>query len=471
METAIVGKLKVYTFAAHYDAIGDAVILSDGDIDLLTHMEAYCEREQLRYKRTCGGDSITLTDISNAQKAGKICDQWGVGTGWNESGLIGKLSAYGIHTISQLADFCRSGIEKPGINVYHYEIKGMDQFSPFVEVTPLKAVPEKWTKRSFAQALLSGQLYRGEISYHYTDDYGMDSALGFGSGRALNMPEFAKDAIGDWGSSTHCVTEKDGLAQPGTAVVRYSENIGSSKKFWFDVNCDIQQGKQRSEARELARTNYNQMLLTSCIHIDPEDIDPGKIYLANILEQDQNSKIYCSKTRSIQGYHLRDLLEDDPTTFHALSMAEYEIKNEKFYSLSSLYDTLSRITASDDRVIPVGNHEYLASGKAVLEMTAEGLFLPKVEMPQENIGSDFESVRSTLLRMAAGRGRYMITGASIDYQKALNKLDKEYQRALGKDSKIRSFADILADAKLRQATQKQGNTEYNLLNDGNFGRN
>ena len=69
---------KPNTFAAHYDSIGDARILTDANTSLLTYTEAYFEDLQCRYQRTYGGDCITMTDLSDAGKVGKTCRIWRV---------------------------------------------------------------------------------------------------------------------------------------------------------------------------------------------------------------------------------------------------------------------------------------------------------------------------------------------------------------------------------------------------------
>ena len=452
------------TFANSYDKIGDAAILKDAGTDLMEYMEAFCEKDQLYFHRTYGGDSISLYDIANAQKIGKTCDYWRLSTDWNASvALHTKLNQSGIDTIEKLSDFCRSGKTMDGISVSHYTEKGVEVFSPFVEVKPLKELPDKWTKRNFTQALMSGQLFRGEVAYRYTDDYAYDAAYNFGTGRGLHMPSFAKNEIGDWGSCTYCHNTGDGPDKNGAYPVSYSEHTNSCKRLWFDPNCDIAEGKRRAEAREAAIQNYNKMMESSCLDISPEDISPFKIYQVKELDMDGNTGIYSSKEIILQGERLRSRLDPDCRLMEALSVEELEIQPDLFYSVSNFHDRLPSYEPVDDRVIPVGNWEHIVTGKALLELTGEGAYFPNIHLARGEVGPDYETALDNLTKLASGARRYMMGGDKTDYKAAIERLNTEYQRAGGmiktpditanRNPASPSFSDLIASAQQRHAAQ------------------
>jgi len=449
------------TFAASYDKIGDTAILEDANICIGEHMAAFCEKEHLYYGRTYGCDSITLYDLSNAQKTGKNCDWWSIGTGYGGD-LLSSLQQAGIDSVAKLAECCRSGGSPDGISIYHHTIKAVDVFSPFVEVKPLKDVPDKWTKRNFEQALMSGQIFRGEVAYHYTDDYRMDAAINFGEGSGLNMPAFVSKVIGSWSKSTTCYGGKDGPDKNGAYQVHYSEYSNSGKTFWFDVNCDIAEGKRRAEAREAALQNYNKMLKDSCIKVDPAEISPDKVYEVQCLEKDLNTEVYSIVNKTLQGENLRDRLDPECSIMDVLSVKEMEIQPDLFYSVANFHDRLSNMYLDDKRIIPAGNFEHIVTGKALLEMTAEGHYFPCIRKATGEIGPSFETARTHLMKLETGAIRFMMGGDKTNYTEALSRLTSEYQRAGGvvKEPEAdrsepapprRSFQDLLNSAQERAA--------------------
>lgn len=456
-EQDIVTKPPPNTFAAHYDQIGDAIVLKDGDVSLGTYTEAFCEKENLYFRRTYGGDSMTVYDLSNAQKVGKVCDSWTIYGNWNDPvSLFSRLSREGIGTISQLSEACKAGNEMEGISFSLRSHKGLDVFSPFVEVKPLEKVPEKWTKRHFTQALMSGQLFRGEVSYHYTDDYAMDAANNFGTGRGFHMASFAQREVGDWGSCTNCYAD----AEPdknGVYKVHYSEHSNTSKTLWFDLNCDIAEGKKRAIKQEQARQNYNSMMKNSCISVDLSEISSDKIYEVEYLDMDQNTGLYSSTQDVLQGDCLQDRLDPDCPLIEVLSVKELEIQPELLYSVADFHNRLSGGDTNDDRIIPVGNWEHVVTGKALLELTAEGRYFPDIHLANGEVGPTYEVAMNNLQKLANGTRRYMMGGDKTDYHAAILQLQAEYVRAGGiisersvnADHTPRRLQDILEDIQHR----------------------
>lgn len=79
--------------------------------------------------------------------------------------------------------------------------RGVDVFSPFHKVKPLKDMPAKWTISHFIKGMLSGQIYDCTIRSIYTDDYAHDSDVNYHKGEAVDTLEFVQQLVempGGW---------------------------------------------------------------------------------------------------------------------------------------------------------------------------------------------------------------------------------------------------------------------------------
>ncbi len=460
------------TFAASYDKVGDAAILKSGDVGLLTYLEAFCEKEQLSYKRTRGGDSITLRDLSNAQKAGKICPVWRIYPALDADRsvmLTTLLERAGVDSITKLFDVCNGGHAIEDVVVNRSESKGVDLFSPFVEVKPLTELPEKWTKRNFTQALMSGQLFRAETAFHYTDDYAYDAAFDFRSGTGLDMPTFVSNEVGDWNKLTTCYNCKDGPDKTGAHTVNYSVHSNHCVTLWFDVNCDIAEGKRRAEQRETAVKNYNAMMESSCIDVAWDSISPEKVYQVESLDMNTNTGTYGTKQENLQGDVLRDRLDPDCPLMKVLSVKEMEIHPDVFYSVSNFHRRLSSHSEPDDRIIPLGNFQNIVSGKALLELTAEGRYFPHIADAEGSAEQVYEKTLQHLTKFANGTMYYGINADPTDYAESIQRVHAEYQRAGGLAQEIESPAKPLSLAdkiKAAQALQDEQASRQSLPTQG-----
>lgn len=434
------------TFAASYDHIGDAQILARAEGTLTGVREVFFQEEQLYFRRTFGGDTITLLDLKNAQKPGKTCSEWRINVDYFEkTSLSALLDREGVETVSQLLTLCKSGKVPAGLSIYEQTYKGVDVFSPFVEVKPLKKLPEKWTKRSFTQALMSGQLYHGEVDYRYTGDYAYDAAVGFRTGVALNMPSFAKNEIGDWSSCTNCYTAQEEPDMYGGSPIHYSEHTNSSKTLWFDVNCDIAEGKRRSEARAEDILCHNTRLEASCIHLSPAQIDQHKCYTLATLDTRTNTGRHRAKEEIIQGHALLDRIGPEGYCPHILKAEELSIAQDRFYVIADFFHR--RDHAPDDpRVVNCGNWKQIVSGKALLELTAEGMRLPVI-LADDPEYRTYDSARRQLMLQVTGRSRFFGTKPE-DFFLSLARLQSEFKRA-----SFRKLDDLICKADTQKSVQ------------------
>lgn len=439
--------VKPNTFASSYDHIGDAQILACAEGTLTGIREAFFQEEQLYFRRTFGGDTITLLDLRNAQKTGERCQEWRISPDYFEkASLSALLDREGVETVSQLLAFCKSGKVSDGLSIYEREYKGVDVFSPFVEVKPLKSLPEKWTKRNFTQALMSGQLYHGEVDFRYTDDYAYDAAVGFRSGVRLDMPSFAKNEIGDWSSCTSCYTSEEGKDAYGGSPIHYSEHINSSKTLWFDVTCDIAEGKRRAEGRAADIHRHNTSLEEKCIQLSPAQINPNKCYTLATLDTHTNNSMHCVKEEILQGHVLRDRIGLEGCDMHILKAEELAITQDRFYVIADFFHR--RDHAPDDpRIIHCGNWKQIVSGKALLELTAEGLSLPVI-LADDPEYRTYDSARKQLMAQASGCSRFLGC-KSEDFFLSLARLGNEYKRA-----SFRNLEDMIRSASAPQPGQR-----------------
>lgn len=426
------------TFAAHYDAIGDAKILSDSYIGLLDEREAYFSDINCYYRRNYSGDCITVTDLENAGKTGKSCKTWRIYPEFPSKDVTRDLmNEEGITSCKALIQALKDGAGLEHVRVRPDEDKAVDVFSPFLEVKPLKELPEKWTKRNFAQALMSGQLFRGEVSYHYTDDYAMDAAYNFSEGVGLHMPSFARRTLEDWGSLDHAYTADRTPCRDGSYVVSYSEHSNSGKTLWFDVNCDIAEGKRRAEERRVGLERYNKMMKDSCITVKAEQFDPEKLYIVQQLTQNGNTGRYEAKQENMSGHRLRGRIEDG-FLWDVLSVREMELQPDQIYELSNFHDRPDPELLKDERVIDCGNWKSIVTGKALQELITEKKVLPRISLCRNEYGPDFKKAEATLQQFATGRSAFFGCNAT-DYSASLERLRSEYARATGKGQSLDSL--------------------------------
>lgn len=435
------------TFAASYDSIGDAKILDSADVEILSLYEAYFRDENVRFRRTYSGDCIVVSDLKDAGRAGKTCSIWRLNPAeWNGNVTMSLHNEEGIRTCEELIDALRSGREMSSLKIYASEEKGVEVFSPFVETKPLQNIPERWNKRNFTNAFLAGQIFQGRVDQRLTDDYAMDAARNFMEGVPINIPSAARSMVEDWSSLAYVRTGQE--VKPGIVELSYYDGYSTSKTFLLDLNCNIREGKRREEERAEGIRGYNQMLERSCINVKQSDIDPGRIYTITTLDKCTNSGVYNAKEETLQGHVLRERLDPDRLYMDILRVQEMTIEPSKLYMVADFFRRREYVDP-DDRIADCGNYRQIVTGKALLELTAEEVYLPLI---QEADGEfrDMEAARETLGALISGTSRFMQTGlATSGYQASLDKLEKEFARATDAPIKKPGIDQIIAGARAR----------------------
>lgn len=427
------------TFANSFEYIGDDLIANDSNISVFSSEATgfYFKDLNIHFKRYRGTDQIHITELENANKKGKECFKWSL----SSEDMYFQLTDLGIESVKELYTTLKEGGDLGHINIYTGKEKGVEVFSPFVEVKPLDKVPEKWTKTTFIHALQSGQIFTGEINSRYTDDYRDDYASDYSKGVRLDMSCAAKKEMADWGSFT---SARSGQMTPDGVIPVTLYDSGTTKTYYFDINCDIAKGKQRREEVDNARERYNSMMEASCMRITEDEVDINGIYAVKSLKMNYNTDVYSTKEEVLQGHTIISRMYDE--TYPALKFEPFQIENLKFYSISNFYDRADVLLERDERLIPLGNYEYLVSGKALKEMTEERLDFPCIRIGPHD--GDYSKIYSDISNRIKTNSNFT-HGDVANYSTTLEKLESEYLRA-GK-GRTSSLSDLIKNAKAGQS--------------------
>lgn len=447
------------TFAANYERVGDIQILDSSDISFFDFRAAYFKDLNLFVERTGCGDCLTILSLDNAGKTGKVCQEWKLSVkDWPRDDVCTKLNnEHDFHTVKELWEKCLGDqdtrvtfmLDTEDIRVSNYQRKGSNVFSPFIETKPLTAVPEKWTKKNFTQGLMSGQIYCGEVRNHQTDDYAFDAANGFLSGVRLDMPNAARDAVEGW-STLSSVSTSGAPDEKGVYMLDFSDGAHTYKNMWLDLNCDIAEGKRREEARAAGIRQFNDMMKSSCIQVDAQSIDPGKVYLVHTLETNSNTGIMAATPENIQGHLLRSRIEDGYMG-DILSVQEMDIQPDKLYQITNPFHRPTESLEGDERVICCGNWQSYVTGKALLELTAEGVYVPMLHEARDDFKT-FERAQETLEKFIRGESWYSVSNLKPgEYSLALSRLMDEKNRV--ESAPKRSLDSMLRSAESRNTVQ------------------
>ena len=278
----------------------------------------------------------------------------------------------------------------------------------------------------------------------------MDAANNFGTGTPLSIPAAARRAVEDWSSLDYVYADKE-PSKDGTIRLNFS-SVNTMKTFLFDMNCDIREGKRREDERQAGVKSYNDMLKSSCIQLKPEQIDPSKVYVLQTLDTGTNSGVHAVKSETIQGYVLQDRL--DPPYMDVVSLNEFDIQPDKVYAVSNFYDRLPPGRDEDSRVIHCGNWKEVVTGKALMELTAEGVYFPRIAEEKE-YGPTCEKAITSLQRFESGQLRWGVGQKGINYTREINKLKAEMARVQGRKP---ALSDLISSASNR-TTQSRGESQ------------
>jgi hypothetical protein len=161
--------------------------------DLFDRHEQYVKPVKVMLK--VYDDSMIIIDLANALKVGKKCTRYVIRM---EDSFTNKFAHDFFNwlddwSINEFIDSLLKNGTFRGITVIKTELKGINVFSPFAEIKPIR-VPEKWTLPHVWKAILAGQIKSAYKESQYTDDYALDAAMNFWQGK-INPVELAQKLI------------------------------------------------------------------------------------------------------------------------------------------------------------------------------------------------------------------------------------------------------------------------------------
>ena len=137
-----------------------------------------------------------------------------------------------------------------------------------------------------------------------------------------------------------------------------------------------------------------------------------------------------------------------------VSLNEFDIQPDKVYAVSNFYDRLPPGRDEDSRVIHCGNWKEVVTGKALMELTAEGVYFPRIAEEKE-YGPTCEKAITSLQRFESGQLRWGVGQKGINYTREINKLKAEMARVQGRKP---ALSDLISSASNR-TTQSRGESQ------------
>lgn len=161
-------------------------------------------------------DSLYVTDLTNALKRGKSCDQFVISM--NDFDKNRSFISQFENWLDEwpLTEFIQrlfvDYTDFRGIRVTLRILDSIRVFSPFTKIKSIKT-PEKWTLAHTWKAILAGQITKAEVNWKYTDDYERDADTNFGKGE-IEPVVLAKKIIespSGWWVKDEGKTDKEGI--------------------------------------------------------------------------------------------------------------------------------------------------------------------------------------------------------------------------------------------------------------------
>ena len=437
---------KTNVFASFYDSVGGDQIYKNADVDIVDFRNnfhaAYFEKENAWVAIKNNDETIYVYELDGALENNSVCKKHCLSVeGYSvamesRSALLYLYNELNIRSVSDLIRAVKTeGYDFKNLRVSTRNEKGIEVFSPFKEVAPLKKLPEKWTKTQLIKAICSGQVYKAVMDYRYTDDYAFDAAYNFNRGKEQSLPWLAKEFVEHWDSKV----SEDRSKREGNKCVLNVSGYNESMSLYFDMDCDHKKGAEIRSQETVLLDQKNAEKEKNIISFPDAKIEPYKFYHVVYLVKDNNTNEYRNAEDMVQGANLIDY--DEPGKFHGhyektVDITEKEIVPDKFYKISDLYHKIP-FDLEDRRFVPMGNHTVLVSGQALLENAAEGVVIPFVT-EQVHCGNSFKSVKDELQRFVDGTMFWGIDVSKVDYKDSLVRVCEEEERI----AQIRHIGEI-----------------------------
>ena len=447
--------------ADFYDSVGSAGIYKDSTVagSLWSSVGSKGYYADINAYIWCNYNSAVVIELDNAMKRGKECKVYSIYSR-NQESYTYLVNDCKVKTPKDLYDLVRSGKELPGDGELNVRFnKGVEVFSPFVSVKPLAKLPEKWKKSDLAKAIMSGQVFSGVLNERLTDDYAYDAAWNFGSGCKIGLPMQAAELVE---GCRDCYIRTESVDENGVAKVHFSY-ANEYKTFYFDVNCDLAESIKRQEAAVQELEAHNLEIKGLVKKYSEADIDKSKVYVINKVVEDGNTKELSVKAEVVQGFVLAERLDYEEIT----GMHEAEFVPDKLYTVAGFFDRRD-FAEEDERIIDTGNWGQICSGKAVEELTREGVSL-HLNMHDYEHPTTFKAAKQDCMQFITGQHMFVF-GNSVDYTKSLAKLEAEEARLgiaqkASEKAERRSLADIMGFAEVKKEFEKNQNGSFEKYRD------
>lgn len=222
--------------------------------------------------RNCGH----ITDLTNALKVGKTCIQYVIFTETSESrddfksSFFNWLTDHSI-TLETFLEKLLAGEQFDGLQINTREQKGVNTFSPFAEIKPIKT-PAKWTIPHIWKAILAGQIVKGACDGYYTDDYARDAADNYRQG-PIDVKALAQKLI-ESPSGWWCSVDgsNKGIIQLSVNCHHFDTNT-----LWYYADPKKAKAAAEAEAKAKAQT-IKDTEQTQAPAVDPEPASKSQLF-------------------------------------------------------------------------------------------------------------------------------------------------------------------------------------------------
>jgi hypothetical protein len=409
-----------------YDKVGLTPIYKTSDIEILNNHGGYFFDEKAYIHSYT--DSYVMYDLTNALQTGKTCTRYSITKKvWNNHEPI-SLDVYNknkIRTFKELIQAVKADKELVDIKVQKSEKKGIETFSPFVQIKPIKR-PKKWTKAHVWKAILSGQIYKGEQNYYYTDDYAYDAAYNYKQGCSVDLIKLADELISSRSDGIR-IYENDKSIDDGIVSLSVCNYSFDGKTLYFDESCNHAEKERRNKAEAEQKQAHNDSMKAKVLDIKPSDIIPNSIYKITYLETDCNTGIINEKQKfQYSNCLFYDGDEDEPIEcrFDITELEYFEPDNHTLYTISDFYNRPYGDKYDDKRIINMGNWENVVTGYALKELLNEGKIFATIRKSNYTI----ESAKTECMNHIDGTKMWMFGVCNTDYKQSLFKLNAEELR-------------------------------------------
>jgi len=334
-----------------YDSVDGVSIFESADASIWEHHEGYFA--DINAFVSVKPQRIVIKDLRNALTPGRECERLVLEP---ENVYSSECLFSGLNTFHEVYDKFYVHGELPDCRAYRSQIRSMQTFTPFKLIRPIQP-PAKWTLPHVWKAILSGQVFDGQVDGRYTDDYAYDAAMNFRSGVKLHLPSFAQELI-ESPSGWHVTAsgQDDGIIS--LSVNCYSFHFNT---LLFDTKCDwpenIRRRQQRAEELQKHNAEMQARLLTR--EQVMEKASDGLLFDATVLRMNDNTGRYETHSELLMR---SQVVEEECSWRNIVDIAIHPIEDDALFDIDC-----GSLLQADGRVMLAENGA-VVTGKTLLEL-------------------------------------------------------------------------------------------------------